>query len=233
MRIKDKKKSLLGCLGAAVFILIFLVWGSINHFKDFLKISRKEKRAYDRFVAMTESEKQQYVLDYLRNKYDLDCSITMLKRRQDNVFFISEKNTYGIATTPDGWDFSVWVKYQTAEIVDTAYTYYLKDAVNRYIETLFTEAGYECRVESRLLMQRLTEEVYDDSSISQLLASECLDTVISVKVKSSYPDRDKAKNILKGMDCRVDVYVVDNLDDEVSLDKADFSYYIQNRNRNE
>ena len=221
MRKRGKTHFLQGCL-VIVLLLPALCFFGCTRKSDSPKI---DKKAHDRLIAMTDEERQQYIHDYLLEKYDLDCEVTKPRHRPVNSLH-NEKNLFASVFTPDGGYFSAWIIPQTSEIVDTAYTYFLKDDVNKYLEGLFTEAGYECRIDCEVFMDTFTEEKYDKNSIPQMLSSEYADNTIKMNIKSHDLDEETAKAILKDVPCRVFAYYVDDLDEEFDIMNSDFSFMV-------
>lgn len=69
------------------------------------KIDRNEMTV--NFSSLTQEDKQSFVKSYIQDNYSLNCQLTEITKKKISAIE-NEENYYTVATTNDGFWFSVW-----------------------------------------------------------------------------------------------------------------------------
>ena len=149
------------------------------------------------FSAMSQEERKKYVNDYLIEKYDMNCTISDINKRQISAVQ-NEKDYYCIATYDNFW-FSVWITGNEQDIVDTSYTYYLKNDVNSYIEDLLKNKGIDCVAYNRFIFEQKSTFDWDSSKIEEMLLSDNTYNNIHLYGIDKNYEVETISSVLKGM----------------------------------
>lgn len=160
------------------FVRIVALMGIIALLSSLFACGRNSnaKESVVSFSGMSQEERKEFVNDYLIEKYNMNCTISDINKRQVTAI-INEDDYYCVATYDDFW-FSVWITSREQDIIDTSYTYYLKDDVNSYIEDLLRVNGIDCVAYDRFIFEQKPTLNWDNSKIEEMLLSDNTDNNI-------------------------------------------------------
>ena len=169
-----------------------------------------------KFSSMTQEEKQNYVQDFLVKNYNIrNCNLTEIKHREITPIKV-EDNYYTVATTEDGYWFSVWITPNN-QIIDTAFVYLMKDEINSYIETCLLNNGVKCSVKDLVAFNEIPSKVWQSNEVSNMFDTENIDNVIHIyNIDSNISDQE-IKNALKEFNGAI--YIHYNSNDFENYDK--------------
>lgn len=153
---------------------VVAVMGIISLLTSFFACQKKNnqnnfKKETINFSSLSQEERQDYVKDYLKKNYDMDCTLTEIKKRQITAVK-NEENYRTVATFNNFW-FTVWIAPQV-EIIDTAFTYYIKDDVNKYFEKILKQNGIDCSVYDRFLFDDLPTKKWNANEVEAMFHTE-------------------------------------------------------------
>lgn len=177
------------------------------------------------FSGMSQEERKKFVNDYLIEKYNMNCTISDISKRQ--VSAIQNEDDYYCVATYDNFWFSVWITSRGQEIIDTSYTYFLKDDVNSYIECLLRDNGINCVVYNRFIFEQKPTTNWDNSKIEEMLLSDNTDNNIHLYGVDKNYEAETILLALKGMKGAVYIHFeefnsqdidFENYDDFIDLD---------------
>lgn len=203
-----------------IFVRIIVFMGIIALFSSFFACSRKDdvQQTTINFSSMSQEERKNYVNSYLVEKYNMNCSISNINVRQLSALE-NENNYYCIATFNDFW-FSVWITGRDAQIIDTSYTYQLKDDVNNYIENLLLQNGISCVAYDRFTINQIEKKQWKKHEIQDMLLSNNIDNNIHLYGVDKNYNLVSISNALKGIKGAVYIHF-----SEIDYEKIDFDNY--------
>lgn len=163
------------------FIRVIAIMGIFATIASFFACSKKEANNKDtttsiKFSSLTQEEKQDFVKKYLLNTHSISCELTEIKRRQITSIK-NEDNYYTVATTNDNYWFSIWIT-SDSEIIETEFTYEMKDDINEFIKNLLLQNNIVCDVKDRMVFNAPASKVWRSNEISKMFETEQIENNI-------------------------------------------------------
>lgn len=182
------------------------------------KIDRNEMTV--NFSSLTQEDKQSFVKSYIQDNYSLNCQLTEITKKKISAIE-NEENYYTVATTNDGFWFSVWITPEE-KVIDTAFTYELKESVNDYIENLLSNNGINCKVIDRFIFEQPASKIWNKTEIEEMFNAERISNIIHLYGVNS--DLNNYQVIIALKDLNGAVYVHYK---QFNPDEPDFENYDQ------
>lgn len=185
------------------------------------------------FSQMAQSEKKEYVQDYLRDTYGFKSEITAdIKKREINSFS-SEEQYYAIAKAEDNRRVYCWIS-DAGKISDSYFVLNMQDDIENLFKDIIDDTVSNFEISCVTTLNYPTEKTYDSSSVFTMLSTEPVTTSIRVFIEGSDKDliQKEISNIvgekLNFTDGCIYIYYVDNLMDfdikDIDLANYDTSF---------
>lgn len=195
----------------SIFTLIISLFGCAGNKSDKIQSDTK-------FSQLSQAEKQNFVQAYIKENYNLDCQLTEIKQKQISAIE-NEENYSTVATINDEFWFSIWIT-PDEKIIDTAFTYDLKDSVNEYIEKLLLDKGIKCKVIDRFVFEEPSTKVWRKNEIANMFETEKISNIIDLYSVDKDIDDDEIKTALQNFPGAVYIH-----DEPLNSEKPDFDNY--------
>lgn len=170
------------------------------------------------FSQMAQTEKKEYVQDYLRDTYGFNSEITAdIKKREINSFS-NEEQYYAIAKTQDNERVYCWIN-DDGKISDSYFVLNMQNDIENLFKDIIDDTVSDFEISCVTTLNYPTEKTYDSSSVFTMLSTEPVTTSVRIFVDSSGRDLiqkeipsivDEKLNFTDGC---IYVYYVDNLMD--------------------
>lgn len=161
------------------------------------------------FSEMSFKEQKTLVGNYLRDKYCMDCEISDITQKERIISDKEKEIEYFCVATYDNFDFAVWIT-EEREITTDAYTYFLKNSVNSYIQSLLMGEGINCVAYDRFVLNERTSS-WNNERVAEMLS--CDTTYNNIHLYGIDKNCKKSTIKLALNDIKGTVYIhYDNLD---------------------
>lgn len=170
------------------------------------------------FSQMAQTEKKEYVQDYLRDTYGFNSEITAdIKKREINSFS-NEEQYYAIAKTQDNERVYCWIS-DDGKISDSYFVLNMQDDIENFFADIIDDTIEDFKISCVTTLNYPTEKTYDPGSVFIMLSTEPVTTSVRIFVDGSDKDLiqkeipsivDEKLNFTDGC---IYIYYVDNLMD--------------------
>lgn len=185
------------------------------------------------FSQMAQSEKKEYVQEFLKDTYGFNSEITAdIKKREINSFS-SEEQYYAIAKAEDNRRVYCWIT-DAGKISDSYFMLNIQDDIETFFKDIIGDTISDFKISCVTTLNYPTEKTYDSSSIFTMLCTEPVTTSIRIFIENSEKDLiekeipsivDEKMNFTDGC---IYIYYVDNLMDfdikDIDLANYDMSF---------
>ena len=181
-----------------------------------------------KFSNFSQQERQQYVSDYFKSKYDLNCVVSEVKQRQINVFQ-NEEYYFATVKIEECNTVSVWIS-KSGEIIDSLFVNDMQEEINEYYKTIIEKIYPQCVVRTYTELRNIPQKTWRASDdIVEFLSTEPVYSHIRIFVESTelllQDDFDRLTHNLDICDASIFVYQSSNVD-SVDIDNYDLSSYL-------
>ena len=203
-----------------VFAIIF---GSAGCAKYPNKIESKVKLS-----AYTQQERQDYVRNYLQQKYQLNCSVSEVKKKQLTAIK-NEEFYFATATTEISDLISVWIS-NDGNVTDTVFLLNMEEDITAFFKLTINNKLPEFKIKTYTEMRDIpSRELTNVSNIRDYLNREDTYTYIRIFVDNATDISDSTLNELQTLlnfcNCSIYIYECDLND----IDTVVLSNYVYSK----
>lgn len=123
------------------------------------------------FSEMSFEKQKILVGSYLKDKYCMDCELSDITQKEIIISDKEKEIEYFCVATYDNFDFAVWIT-EDCNITTDAYTYFLKNSVNSYIQSLLMGKKIKCVAYDRFVLNEKTPFSWNNERVAEMLTCD-------------------------------------------------------------
>ena len=123
------------------------------------------------FSEMSFEEQKALIGNYLKDKYCMECELSDITQKEKVISDKEKEIEYFCVATYDNFDFAVWIT-ENCNITTDAYTYFLKNSVNSYIQSLLMGKGINCIAYDRFVLNERTSSSWSNERVAEMLTCD-------------------------------------------------------------
>ncbi len=195
-----------------IYVAILVIINGCNVIVKLLPPSKDPKV----FKDFTQQEKKAYILDYLKEEYNLECTIEkdVEKKFQGTFYYDEDFSTF--VRTPKGNLIDVWVS-DHGKVTDTFFLYQMKPEITKFFEDIVKTKISNVKVDTNTDLYSIpTKKITSSKDIEDFLIKENACTFLRIFIDDPSIDCEKILEELKPQlqfyEVDVEIYICDDLE---------------------